>query len=649
MIECKETGSGTLGYNEAITLSGCTTKVNGKAEAACNPKTVSQVKLNGEFKSTLEPITTFTFDEEECLVLPPRVEVTSTSAFGFEGASTAVELPITMSGTKTLFGANSAIVSISSTWKLTGKYSGKKFAYAGNFASLNTHWRIEGKTLAEQEAWEPYESTGNFTLTSTSGGNAVVIECKETGSGTLGYNETLNLSGCTTKVNGQASPECAPKTVTAIKLDGQFKGTETSITKFTFDEEECVALNPTVKVTSSSAFGFEGGPMAVELPITMTGTETLFGVNKATVTVSSTWKLTGKYLGNKFAYAGNFASLNTHWRIEGKTLAEQEAWEPYSSSGNFTLTSTSGGNAVVIECKETGSGTLGYNEAITLSGCTTKVNGKAEAACNPKTVSQVKLNGEFKSTLEPITTFTFDEEECLVLPPRVEVTSTSAFGFEGASTAVELPITMSGTKTLFGANSAIVSISSTWKLTGKYSGKKFAYAGNFASLNTHWQIEGKTLAELEAWEPYSSAGTFVLTSTSGGNAVTIECKESGSGTLGYQEFLNLSGCTTKINGEAEPACNPKTVTAIKLDGQFKGTEASLTTFTFDEEECLALNPTVKVTSSSAFGFEGGSTAVELPVTMTGTETLFGVNKATVTVSSTWKLTGKYLGNKFAYV
>ena len=516
-------------------------------------------------------------------------------------------------------------------------------------ASPNPHWQIGGKTLAELEAFEPYSSAGTFVLTSTSGGNAVTIECKESGSGTLGYQEFLNLSGCTTKINGEAEPACNPKTVTQIKLNEEFKSTLEPIIKFTFDEEECVALNPTVKVTSSSAFGFSSGLQAVELPITMTGTETLFGVNKATVTVSSTWKLTGLYAGKKFVYASDIASLNTHWQIGGKTLGELNAWEPYSSAGTFVLTSTSGGNAVTIECKETGSGNLGNDETLNLSGCSTKINGKASAECAPKTVSQIKLDGQFKGTEASLTTFTFDEEECVALNPTVKVTSSSAFGVSSGMAAVELPITMTGTETLFGANKATVTVSSTWKLTGSYAGKKFVYAGDFASLNTHWQIGGKTLAELKAWEPYSSTGNFVLTSTSGGNAVTIECKETGSGTLGNNETLVLSGCTTKINGKAESACNPKTVTAIKLDGQFKGTEASLTTFTFDEEECVALNPTVKVTSSSAFGVSSGMAAVELPITMTGTETFFGANKATVSVSSTWKLTGLYTGSKFAYV
>jgi len=109
--------------------------------------------------------------------------------------------------------------------------------------------------------------------------------------------------------------------------------------------------------------------------------------------------------------------------------------------GSATLLSTSGANKVAITCTSAGiTGATVELEVITgtvnFEGCTTKINEKSEPNCNP-TNKPVKAGGTIKAVLHEggkyakaegtggvFTTFNFNEETCVALPPAVKVTGT---------------------------------------------------------------------------------------------------------------------------------------------------------------------------------------------------------------------------------
>ena len=514
----------------------------------------------------------------------------------------------------------------------------------------NPDWRIEGASLEELEAWEPYESAGTFTLESTALKAEVEIDCAESGSGTLGYEETIALSECETILNGSKSAACAPADTTIV-LGPEFANAKEGapLTTFNLGEEEECAVGEEFDLTAG-AFSVQEGSEAVEFPVSMSGGEAQFGGHAATVSVDSIWQMTGAYKGKKFAYAtGDYSQLNTDWRIEGASLEELEAWEPYESAGTFTLESTALKAEVEIDCAESGSGTLGYEETIALSECETILNGSKSAACAPADTTIV-LGPEFANAKEgaPLTTFNLGEEEECAVGEEFDLTA-GAFSVQEGSEAVEFPVSMSGGEAQFGGHAATVSVDSIWQMTGAYKGKKFAYAtGDYSQLNTDWRIEGASLEELEAWEPYESAGTFTLESTALKAEVEIDCAESGSGTLGYEETIALSECETILNGSKSAACAPADTTIV-LGPEFANAKegAPLTTFNLGEEEECAVGEEFDLTAGTGFAMQEGSEAVEFPAQMS-LNGYFGGHEASVSISSTWQLTGAYKGSEFGY-
>ena len=506
-------------------------------------------------------------------------------------------------------------------------------------------WRIEGSSLAELDALhEPYQSSGTLQFETNLLKKEATITCAESGSGTLGFEETINLSECEVELGGEIQSSCEGSSETPISLDGGFEATEESLTVLDFGEE--CSIGEEFELTAGTAFDFEAGSTAVELATAMSGGEVLFGGNEAQLSLSSTWALGGKYEGQKFAYAGDFESLNTAWRIEGSSLAELEAWEPYQSSGTLQFETNLLKKEATITCAESGSGTLGFEETINLSECEVELGGEIQSSCEGSSETPISLDGGFEATEESLTVLDFGEE-CSI-GEEFELTAGTAFDFEAGSTAVELATAMSGGEVLFGGNEAQLSLSSTWALTGKYEGQKFAYAGDYSQLNPDWRIEGASLEELEAWEPYESAGTFTLESTALKAEVEIDCAESGSGTLGYEETIALSECETILNGSKSAACAPADTTIV-LGPEFEGAGELLTTFALGEEEECPVGEDFDLTAGTAFDFEAGSTAVELATAMSGGEVLFGGNKAQLSLSSTWQMTGKYTGSEFGYL
>jgi streptogramin lyase/phosphodiesterase/alkaline phosphatase D-like protein len=167
---------------------------------------------------------------------------------------------------------------------------------------LNSHWRIQGSTPTELGVLEPYESTGKFTVETKVLGIQIRVDCTESGSGTLGLQETMNLSACETKLDGKTSSSC-PTTATPIKLDSNFLVEGTNVTSLKMGEK--CPPGEIIPVRAGPGFTMKTGTEAVEFAANLS--EDTWVLNNtpehaAHVTITSTWKLTGKYKGAKFGY-----------------------------------------------------------------------------------------------------------------------------------------------------------------------------------------------------------------------------------------------------------------------------------------------------------------------------------------------------------
>ena len=525
-----------------------------------------------------------------------------------------------------------------STWTDTsGDGIQEPLLYVGG-EPANPDWRIEGSTLAELEAWEPYESQGAFHTEFQSGTAQVAIACQTAGTGTLGLSETIALTECETKLNGATSTRCAPAD-TSIDLDGELKSEDPLVV---FQLGSLCALGREAELKAGPGFTMQPGPEAVEFAAQMSETTETGAGASASVSIPSTMTMTGKYEGQKFAYAGDFESLNPDWRIEGSTLAELGAWEPYESQGAFHTEFEAGSTQVVISCQTDGTGTLGLSETIALTECETKLNGATSTRCAPADTS-IDLDGELKSE-DPLVVFQTGTGLCAI-GREVELKAGPGFTLQPGPEAVEFAAQMSETTETGAGSSASVSIPSTMTMTGKYEGQKFAYAGDFESLNPDWRIEGSTLAELEAWEPYESQGAFHTEFQSGTAQVAIACQTAGTGTLGLSETIALTECETKLNGATSTRCAPAD-TSIDLDGELKS-EDPLVVFQTGTGLC-AIGREVELKAGPGFTLQPGPEAVEFAAQMSETTETGAGASASVSIPSTMTMTGKYEGSEFGY-
>lgn len=172
---------------------------------------------------------------------------------------------------------------------------------------------------------------------------------------------------------------------------------------------------------------------------------------------------------NKFgtSYGVDKTFTTAQWHIGGKTLTELGGIkEKYVSTGSFGF-SIPGLGVVAEGCKETGHGTLGSEEQMTLTGC--RLNGTPECEVDPISLS---LDGSFKSTLGEILMVFY------VHPPCGWYESTTVSGSEGFALELttaeksQLPLSMAG-QAKFGTNPVNLWGSSTWELSGANAGKKF--------------------------------------------------------------------------------------------------------------------------------------------------------------------------------
>jgi hypothetical protein len=198
---------------------------------------------------------------------------------------------------------------------------------------------------------------------------------------------------------------------------------------------------------------------------------------------------------------------------------------------------------------------------------------------------------------------------------------------------------------------------------------------NKANVSTEQKVEAEVALE---------GGSATLLSTSGGNKVAITCTTTAKtvGTVTLETItgtVNFSGCTTKINGVAEPNCDPlnqpiaaggtiKAVlhefkdengTVLKLPyAKAEGTGGVFATFKFKEEEpkaCVALSPSIKVTGTgwlkdAAFETEAVTKLVQeatVPAEALG-GLFFGGNKASIDGSANVKfIDAAHLGQTFS--
>jgi sugar lactone lactonase YvrE len=343
----------------------------------------------------------------------------------------------------------------------------------------NQNWRINGSSLADLDVWEPYESAGTLTVETTILKINTKFTCKESGSGTLGLQETLNLSGCETELNGSKAPECVP-TATPIKLNGNFESEETinRLTLFTLGAS--CPIGTSVPILKGPALTMKIGPEASPFLVNLSSdtyaiSET--AEHKAHVTVASSWTLSGENKGKKFAYADPKV-LNTHWQIGGSSLPTLGAWEPYvSTEGTLTVETMILKINTKFTCKESGFGTLGFQETLNLSGCETELNGKKAPECTT-TATPIKLNGNFESeeAINRLTLFTLSAS--CPIGTSVPILKGPALTMKAGSESSVFGVSLSSDTYAISETAehkAHVTATSYWILTGKYLGGKFGF------------------------------------------------------------------------------------------------------------------------------------------------------------------------------
>lgn len=159
-----------------------------------------------------------------------------------------------------------------------------------------------------------------------------------------------------------------------------------------------------------------------------------------------------------------------------------------------------------------------------------------------------------------------------------------------------------------------------------------------------WRVDGKKLTELNPppYYPYYhtvGTGLFTVETTTKVSSIKITCNETGSGVLGTETLMTLSGCKTFISGEEWKSCAPQTSpSTVKLNGVLATTESLVFTFA-----ALCPLPQKLTFPSGGFVLEAGTESVELPVKLTEYTALENGRAATISDSSTWQMSTPYEG------
>lgn len=193
---------------------------------------------------------------------------------------------------------------------------------------------------------------------------------------------------------------------------------------------------------------------------------------------------------------------------------------------------------------------------------------------------------------------------------------------------------------------------------------------NKANVTGELKIEGSV--EIEPLGATKEKHLVAVT-TSGANKVEFLCSEvkNSVGVVTAKVITgtsNVSGCVTFINGKAEPNCNPLNqpiagggkAEAVLFEGKpygkAEGVAGVFATVKFNEETCLALSPSVKITGV-AWGEDCNNEGevekvthlvqeAKLPAEKLG-GLFFGSNKATVIGSANVALSGAHKGMTFS--
>jgi hypothetical protein len=130
---------------------------------------------------------------------------------------------------------------------------------------------------------------------------------------------------------------------------------------------------------------------------------------------------------------------------------------------------------------------------------------------------------------------------------------------------------------------------------------------NKANVGTGVELKVEASVELEG-------GSLTILTTSGGNKIAITCTKAlvASAVITLETItgtVNVSGCTTKINEKATAECNPLNqpiaegaiIKAVLHEGKAyakaEGVGGVFATIKFNEETCVALPPSVKITGT----------------------------------------------------
>ena len=187
----------------------------------------------------------------------------------------------------------------------------------------------------------------------------------------------------------------------------------------------------------------------------------------------------------------------------------------------------------------------------------------------------------------------------------------------------------------------IMAISASGAQAGKWMVNK-------ANIATGVSLNGTMSATAEG-------GSITLLSTSGANSVAISCPTILVVVIMLATTLHIAlifhGCTTKINGTANAGCNPTNKPGIEANltdepvlhegGKYVkalGVGGVFATLKFNEETCVALSPSIKLTGTgwledcnNEFETEKVTHLVQVakvPAEKLG-GLLFGGNKATI--------------------
>ena len=330
------------------------------------------------------------------------------------------------------------------------------------------------------------------------------------------------------------------------------------------------------------------------------------------------------------------------WNIDSSIFSGEASFS--GGGNNFTVEMPELG--VTIACDEEVSGTIyGYDHAeftSTLTGCST---GAWQEVCEVAEPVTATFEGNVGEPLTPDgKQFAFElvGAEC----PYTEFPlSLGELDFSldlGSEEEVDLPVTMSAggaAEFMESETEAIVSSPSEWRLAGAKKGHVWNFGGPGEPPADTWNIDGSIFSG-EEW--FGSEGSLTVEIPYLG--LTITCDQDGLGTIkGYAEVDftgSLSGCSAD---EFEEVCTVSDSGSATFQGDVSGplNPSGQFAIEFEGEECPVTEFPVTVAGLD-FGFEFGSEAVKLPVTMSAEGLVdVGSEEAEATVSSTlkWYLAG----------